>query len=429
MKLSKVGLGVVIFVLLSACQGQAAAIPTATILTQPVPTSTSLPPAATATAASTPAVVWKNNLEKILMSPCVEVAPNLPEKARIDYDLIIREDNNHFAFDPVSQQKTAVKHLDATVKFSLNGKWIAYLNLKGDTLVVEPVENLFKEDPAKRLEWKTQAWLDLDSWLGNDKVLLRNYDKKSSMPTVVYNPFTQEVREYYLEDFPGAHTSINAEAAMPYAFTAFNVIPDPTLSKIIFAGEEPGKFPDTNVTLWDIKAKKVLVKEYPFYRRNGNDPLWAPDGNDFVMAFDQFDWYQVKSDGTDRQITHFGKVLQKVQFVNSSRSPDGHFLAFGMFYTIPNKDKGFRYLILNLKTDTVDGFCLKPDVDESTNWQPVSWSPDGRYVTFLDYSEKDFRHYVVLADVVDKKAYQLVEDGSWKTGHPTVWGWINKIKQ
>jgi hypothetical protein len=201
MKIIKVGLGLFIFIFLSACQGQAVVIPTATsTLTQPTPTATSLPPTPVPTAASTPTqtVVWKNNSQKILMSPCVEVEPSLPKNIQIDYDLVVSNEEGHFVFDPVTQEKTAaVKDIAPDIIFSPDGEWGAYS--RGSKLLVEPVENLTKSPPKKQLEWEGQNCIErVIDWLSKDQViLLQRRSETSSAGTVIYNPFTREVHTYF----------------------------------------------------------------------------------------------------------------------------------------------------------------------------------------------------------------------------------------
>jgi hypothetical protein len=423
MKIDKIGWGIVVFILLAGCQGQPTASPTATILptaapTRPAATATSLPPTSTAAPSSTPtqAAAWKNNLEKILMSPCVDVEPSLPENIRIDYDLVIREDQNYFVFDPVSQQKTAVKVPDQDIKLSPDGKWLAYKRAKDRTLVVEPVNNLLKNDAKKQIELKKYNWFYLVDWLSSDKIILLREAEDQSHPTVIYNPFTKEIHEYFLKDYLEARKFTDASAAMPFIFTQYNLLPDPTLTKMIFAGNENEMFP--NVTLWDIENKKILGKVAPFIQRINNDPLWSQDGSDFVMASDQRNWHQVTREGRVRQLTKFNDFLKEMFFVNASRSPDGRYLSFEIYYKSLNGDKGQKYLILDLKSDAVDGFCVDASPDDYPDSRTMVWSPDRKYLAVSDVTNKILGN-VMLVDVDKKQSYLMTKDVS-------VIGWLVK---
>lgn len=199
---------------------------------------------------------------------------------------------------------------------------------------------------------------------------------------------------------------------MPYVLSAFNLIPDPTLNKIIYVGQGPQGSFDRNITLWDLKNKKTLTQLTYFDPEIWNYPLWSLDGNDFVMAYKWFDWYQVTREGKVKQLTQLkGIVDYKLSFKNSTRSPDGRFLAFGMVYSLPNgEETHFRYLILDLSADPVTGFCLGPEKQLELSVEPrLYWSPDSRYLAISDYSLKDFERIMVLTDVINQKAYRLTD--------------------
>jgi Tol biopolymer transport system component len=426
MKLKIYTLVLLVF-LLSACQSQPAFNPTPVILPTAAaqtatPTAVSLPPMSTSvnpptsalTSIPTQPVVWKNNLERILKSPCLEVLPGLTEYVQINYDFVVKGDQGYFVLDPVSQQKTSMKSPHPTIKFSPDGKWVAYLS--GGTLMVEPVENLIKADHKQRIEWKKYDYIQLIGWLSGDKIILIRKDEKRSASTIIYNPITQDDHVYFLEDFPKAKSFTMTSTIMPYMFTQYNLLPSPTLKQMIFVGNETDNF--SNVSLWDIKSNKILGKLSPFMKYIGNDPIWSHDGSDFVMASDWFDWYQVKNDGKVRQLTRFGDFLERVIFINASRSSDGRYLSFELIYKTLDGVEGQKYLILDLKTDAADGFCVEAAPHDNPDFHTMIWSPDSKYLAISDVTYQTLGN-VILVDVDKKQSYLMTKDASVK-------GWLVK---
>lgn len=178
-------------------------------------------------------------------------------------------------------------------------------------------------------------------------------------------------------------------------------------------------------TLWDIESKSPLAR-VKYYIYVYNDPLWSQDGSDVLLLSliqDQRkkggeEWFLVTDTGDVRQVTQFFGGLQDNSYNLSrpSRSKDGRFLVFQ--FTNEQPEKIAKYILLNLKTSTLEGYCIPLGVVENPDFASPAWAPDSKYFVIPDtdrYNNGD----IVLVDAEGRTSYKIAEDME-------VIGWIVK---
>jgi WD40 repeat protein len=85
----------------------------------------------------------------------------------------------------------------------------------------------------------------------------------------------------------------------------------------------------------------------------------------------------VSRDGKIRQLTYFEKMYSKYRFgTNSSLSPNGRYLAFGLHIGDPASNEPKELIILDLQTLESINTCI-PIFDYGAD--PI-WSPDSQYL-------------------------------------------------
>jgi hypothetical protein len=433
MKLIKVGLGVVVFILLSACQGQAIAIPTATAAM-----ATRAQPAPTATAASSPTpsvtVVPTNMptlesqvLQNIVFSPCIEISQSIPQNMKLPWNLLFTQDTSFYIFTPENDSKVHVPNLEGINQdirdyyVSPDGKWLAYQDFASSKMFVEPADTLVTNQNKDRIIWKNGQRFWLRRWVDDHTVLLI-YWKSETAPfssSLFLNPFTGEKQEFLLEDLPNFKTFKTGGALIPTFYSRDGeLVPDPTMKKVVY----PENWDEASYsTLFDLESKRPLTR-LKYYVNMFNDPLWSQDGNDFIIESSKgqgMEWFLVTRDGAVRQITRFSDFLPprySYTFYKTSRSGDGRYFVFQIIFEKP--DRTTKYILLDLKSKTLDGYCIKSF--PVGRRQSLVWSPDSKYLILSNDDGTDSTGDLILVDAENKKAYQILKEAV------RVVGWVVK---
>ena len=342
---------------------------TPTISPRPTEILQPLSPPTSSVAESTPTAsiisVETQRLKEIAFSSCWAVNPEPPGGNQIPWLLLVQraavysiEPNSGLKSDQLIPSPENTNPFAYDFALSPNGKWLAY-ELSGendDSVVVEPSGNLLTKSSQGRIVWPSENLFQLHGWLSNESVVLRIFRSPDRfVSTLIRNPFNEEEHEFFLEEMPDYMDYQPGGISGVMLFANSNLMPDPTLKRVVY----PAKNDYLMAALWDVENKKVLMSLRLFFDWAYNDPLWSLDGSDFViMGIDEKEheeWFQVTRDGAIKQLTHVGEFLKNARFGSSSRSPDGRYLAF----TLWKEDSRYkRYLILDLKSQSLDGFCI-----------------------------------------------------------------------
>ena len=186
-----------------------------------------------------------------------------------------------------------------------------------------------------------------------------------------------------------------------------NLIPDPTLKRVVYPAWPND---DLQLVLWDVENKRELASLRYTLAQLSRDPFWAQDGSDFLIAATKeqsVEWYQVTRDGAIEQLTHFGEFLKDAEFNYPSRSWNGRYLVFQMFY---NSRKNSKYLFLDLASQSLDGFCLNLGGEGSGSLRSPVWSPDNKYVVITNGTYSDNSTDVIVVDVEQQEAFHIGHD-------------------
>ena len=152
-------------------------------------------------------------------------------------------------------------------------------------------------------------------------------------------------------------------------------------------------------------------------------PIWSQDSSDVVLiSSGQKFWkevFLVTANGDVRQVTNFSGVLQSYSYYLSllSRSGDGRFLIF-RYSTYDQPENIAKYIILDLKTNTLEGYCISSRSHENSSFASPIWSPDSKYIVISNI-DSNTKGEIILVDVKGKTAYQVAQDMD-------VIGWIEK---
>lgn len=359
------------------------------------------------------------NVKSILVESCIAINPEPPGGNEIPWDVLILQGIIPFAIDPNTGKQTeqllpypaSNSFIADDFSLSPDGKWLAY-NLYDNnsvSLVVEPSSNILTNSSQRRIIWSPSQPFHLEGWLSNENVLLvKNHSLENFGSTLIYNPFTGEQHEFFLEEMPN---SLNQQYGMSgsYLMDHGNLIPDPSLTKVVYplAVEAEG----FQLALWDVENKKILVRLNYTLSQLSRDAFWAQDSRDFlIVGFSEqesTEWFQVTKNGAIHQITYFGEFLNDAEFNHPSRSWDGRYLTFQLIY---NMRKNSKYLFLDLNSQPLDGFCLNLGGEDSGSLHSPVWSPDNRYVVITNGVYSENISDVILVDVEKQEAFYIGSD-------------------
>ena len=414
------------------------AISTATLRVTVSPTESPIPvnitePATSEAAPATIEIVSASQyLKDVLASPCIPLKDGPPAELHLPGMLLGLRDIIPYAVDPnsgaVTGQLVSNPIRDGLIQqdytLSPNGKWLTYVASYGDVneLIVEPASNILTNSSKGRITWKPNQTFQLVGWLNNNEIaltLLKDKEKFLFPPTLIRNPFTGEQHKFALENMPN-FLNYYPDMNGAYLLSTSTLMPDPTLTRMVYLTSLDDGIKGA---LFDLQNKKILtnfsIERDPL--GGNNAPLWSPNGSDFVIMgltkdVNYTEWFQITKDGDIRQLTNFGDtgLNHGYSYWNTSRSWDGRYLAFEMTYDKSKSDG--KYLIMNLTSQTPQGFCIGPiSMRESQNLLHPVWSPDGKYVVIADVSDatdllaNTFGRWI-LVDVEKREAYQLSQD-------------------
>jgi len=364
------------------------------------------------------------SVNSLVSSPCLSMNPEPPEGNQIPWLLLVSR-AAVYAIDPNTGTRTdelipSPENIDPfpyDFALSPDGKWIAYvLSGENDDLVVEPSSNLLTKSSQGRIIWRPEYLFQIHGWLSNELIALRIYRSPEKFAsTLTRNPFKEEEHEFFLEELPHYLYYQPGGLQGTLLFANSNLMPDPTLNRVVYPAINVDQY--YQAALWDVENKKVLTSLRILWDWvYDNDPLWSLDGNDFlIMGLDEKvksrEWFQVTTDGTVKQLTHFGESLKDAYIARPSRSPDGQYLAFKLLYNV--KEDGTlgdgKYFILALKSPSLNGFCIESG-GKSNPDKPFAWSPDSQYLTITNGEIGYKNAAVILVDIEEQKAFQITTD-------------------
>lgn len=374
-----------LILILVACGPAAVVTPTVT----PSPSST--PVMVTATGTATPTSTPQTGLEE----QCVEMLPAIPKDSVPPGILAVGKTLMNFR---QQEQRNIPGFLGVGV--SPNRKWLAYAAPNDDyagLLYVESADGQQQRQLPFNYDWVT---FDNITWLDNERVVFpifdknqvidsRVYSREVPMSTLVLNTITGE-QLVLPADYPNFAHFEGASTQLPLHFGNNNVVYHPSLKLVIYPQEaDDGDY----IALWDRESGQTVAKVLSGWYYEPS-PLWLPNGNAFVVtALPDNDhlreWFMVSRNGEIVQLTHFGDLYSQPwqRFSNvASLSPDGHYLAFGLYINSEEK-----LVILNLQTLEAVNTCVQL---QNSN---IAWSPDSQYlaVQYLVYDSSQSSFVVV----------------------------------
>jgi hypothetical protein len=430
---------------LVSCTAQAAPAPTETPTAQP-PTVTVLPsatarPTAIPTVTSTPLSSDAQALKDIVFSDCIPVEEGLPEGFEIPWDLLVihgdcwavhiynPEDGSNITI-PYFSETTPEGYNKFTYDFfiSPDGKWLAYQTIGSSKLIIESTGTLLTNTDADRIVWDRENWFSIQRWVDNHTLLAKGQPPADDgfFPTIFLDPITREEHEFLLEEMPNYLAHHFGGAVILTHYLDGEVIPDPAMKYLIYP-ERWGEDGELYNILWDIEKETSLARTQ-FFFTSFNGPFWAQDSSDVLLVgpnlerrrYIHEEWFLINPNGVIRQITQFQDLFldDYYYFSNSSRSWDDRYLAFQLTETTTRQDKVTRNVVLDLKSNLLQGFCIEEPVWRNSFRGPV-WSPDNKY--FVISNVENYRGEIIMVDVENEKAYKIGQD-------MRVIGWIAKLE-
>ncbi len=416
--------------LMTSCIAQSVSNPLATteMLTPTVNRPSLLPsvallPTDASTLISPTSTLESQTLENIVLSQCINVSQFVPDKIKLSWNLLATQGSSLYVLDTEKGTKIKIPFFDEKSSEGFNkfsgeyyvspdGKWLAYQNTASSKLFIEPAGTLLVNREQDRIVWGENRKFLLRRWVNNNTVLIiyRKSQSDAFLTTVFLNPFTGEEHEFSLVEMPNyLNYKLGGAVIATHYTNDGEMVPDPTMKKVIY----PEMWNNGNyTTLWDVEARKPLTR-LKYYIDLYNDPLWSQDGSNFlVVSTGQnkwAEWFLVTSDGVVSQVTRFSDFIQSPNyyFQKPTRSWDGRFLFFQLTYSQPNTVT--KYILLDLKSRALEGYCIDSLPVENGGQQSPVWSPDSRYL-IISNTVVNSLGYLILVDVENKKAYQIAND-------------------
>jgi hypothetical protein len=430
----RTGLMLFLFIVLAgvllACTAQAAPMPTETP-TAPPPTPTTQPsatarPTAVPTVTPTPLSPDAQALKDIVFSDCIPVEEGLPEGVEIPWNLLVMQERIVYVLNLEDGTMTEIEYFSGTTpegynKFvydffvSPDGQWLAY-QIPGRTkLIVEPAGSLLTNTDADRIVWNMGKRFHLSRWVDNNKMIAIDHEDELFFRTLLLDPVAREENVFLLQDMPNYMSHHWGGAVILTHFLDGEVVPDPTMRRLIYPelSDEPDIYA-TN-TLWDIENGKPIVRlehigSYFF------GPLWSMDGSNFLIlsrnpelkeTIEQ-EWFFVSDDGIVRQVTRFEDVFLGAYYWidNPSRSWDGRFLVFNFSYKEPTEIS--MEIVLDVQSNIVEGYCFPSPGRQIYSYSPL-WSPDNKYLLISGEDDEEKEKHLLI-DVENQVAYKIGQD-------------------
>lgn len=386
--------------------------PEVTETLQPLPSPTLL--VAKSTPTTSMLSMENQKLKDIVFERCLAISPGPPGGNKIPWTLLFLRGIIPFAINPNTGERTEqlLPNPDQYANdftISPDGKWLAYAVYGNNSfsLIVEPSSSILTNSSQGRIIWRSSWPSRLEGWINNEDIMIvRNHSLENFGSTLIYDPFTREQQEFFLQDLPN-YLSYQLGMSGSYLMDHGNLIPDPTLKRVVYPAWPND---DLQLVLWDVENKRELASLRYTLSQLSRDPFWSQDGSDFLIAATKeqsVEWYRVTRDGAIEQLTHFGEFLNNAEFNYPSRSWNGRYLVFQMIY---NSRKNSEYLFLDLASQSLDGFCLNLGGEDSGSLHSPVWSPDNKYVVITNGGYLDNSTDVIVVDVEQREAFHIAHD-------------------
>ncbi len=205
-------------------------------------------------------------------------------------------------------------------------------------------------------------------------------------PTLAPNPTPTSV---------GAQISpLESPLASPSVTPTMEVVKFDLSGRIAYHSEQTGDF-----EIWVMNADGTEARPLTSSPRRDIEPAWSPDGTKIAFASARDDpenlqLYVMNADGSDQR-----RLFEDVRPWDSwtpAWSPDGTRIAFQV-----NKDvrqNGFDIYVAN-----ADGTDERLLVGGPGDQYHVFWSPDGKYIVYVDQGMEDSEIYIANADGSDPR--------------------------
>lgn len=274
------------------------------------------------------------------------------------------------------------------------------------------------------LPWNAN-WSGFDGWLDNERLLVQS-SSKADGTRIVLSPFagsSQELKSSFPDISMGPYVDDHP---------AWDAVYDPSLTRVVYLKENtPQGF--RGPALWDLQNNKELWSMgYPQSHHVEMAPRWSPDGTRLAVAAQKvtlddvykdeklilenhFDLFSVSRDGQATQLTHFSDDLtHQVRLERLSWSPNGRYISFWMLID----EDWFHLVVLDTVTQHVIDYCI---LDGGAAF-PAVWSPDStQFIVASDGPDRE--HKFVVVDIVNNIAAQIPE----VAGLSYAVGWMTTI--
>lgn len=357
------------------------------------------------------------NLKSVVSSSCLPTNEHPQKDEEIPWILLAVRGVVPYAIDPNTGTKSdqlllgseSTQNILSADYFhvSPNGEWLAYNLVINDSMltIVEPSNNILTSGSQQRIVLDIKPSAAVGGWSNNELIfLISGHSLEKFGTTLVLNPFTKEQEEFSFEGLP-SYLDYQPGMNGSYLFAHSNLMPDSTLKRLVYPAVIENQF---TTILWDVENKRILASLRLYLDQWFNDPLWSLDGeNLLIMGIDEeenVEWFQISRNGNIQQLTYFGEFLKDYKIERPSRSWDGRYLAFQLFY---DSGENVKYIVLDLEAPTLEGLCI--DVTQQSQGSAPVWSPDNRYLAITDGNTGDSSQ-ILLVDIVDHEAFQIGKD-------------------
>jgi WD40 repeat protein len=254
--------------------------------------------------------------------------------------------------------------------------------------------------------------VELLDWLDNEHLVLNwlGYDSFGTVSpdggtTVILNPFTEEF-ETYPSDYENIYTLY---PQFIYKWDMYNItlsVYSPGLDRVLYLSYE-------GVVIWDlIQQQKIkVISDNP--TNNENRPVWAPDGERFIMDHDTptgRNLFLITKNGDEQQVT-FLEDRKAGNFINFAWSPDGQEIAFWLFTGRSNSYTYYNLVVLDLDTGELRNFCVPAYNWHSLYpaWYPI-WTIDGQGIIAASIDvNKIEESSVIFLDLINQQGYKIAK--------------------
>lgn len=427
-----------IVAMLSGCKGQPIAAPTLnapvpllspTAVTSPtntaVPTPTFQPiftassePIPTPTPTPADTSVPKSSLER----DCLKLSPSMPQGIKEDINLVFS--GRAYLRDAyllnlkqgdtiiLEEKGEYIQNLDT----SPSGKWLAFRRGTDTGDSEQLIIATGSGERVVRIPWDAK-WRGISGWLDDERLWI-SVERPGYVNDrlVLFNPFTKEQTE-----FPGDYP--DASDKFPRigwgGFDSSAKVFDPTLSIVVYPSGV------NRLILWDtITNTRISIIEGTI-SING-PPTWFQDGRSFIIKNDQSgELFLVSRDGIEKQLTHLHDYFPQFDIAPYSWSPDGRYIAFGLFvegshypddYPLVRQGGNTRLAILDLETNLVTDYCVPNHVSGAPIWLPNNYQLVVGNHPFMNEGR------VYLVDLAARSVFEIAENAyqvGWLEAVPT----------